>query len=296
MKTLAIINQAAGGGRCGKLAEQAIAQLRATGFELDTATTQGPGHATELAQAAWAHGVRCFIGVGGDGTSFEIINGLFPVQGPERPTLGFLPLGTGNSFIRDFGVADRSSAIAALTRRVPRPCDVIRLDHTEGQLHYINLVSIGFSAKAAALTNRRFKGLGDLGYAVAVVASLFRHRHPSFPIRLDDGELDRRETTLLSFSNSQYTGGKMMMAPQAQVDDGQLDIIRIGPLGRRRLIQAFPRIYKGTHVDLDVVEQTTASQVILELESNTDVMVDGEVLQIQPTALTVLPGALDILV
>ena len=100
---LAIVNPAAGGGRSRKLLGPALARLRAGGIEVKVATTHSPGDATEIARSAYARGVRHFIAVGGDGTSYEVVNGLYPhAFEHERPTLGFLPLGTGNSFLRDF--------------------------------------------------------------------------------------------------------------------------------------------------------------------------------------------------
>ncbi|MBI2956915.1 MAG: acylglycerol kinase family protein, partial [Acidobacteria bacterium] len=101
---LAVINAAAGGGRCGKLARDALARLRRAGVELEEAWTERPGQATALAADAWRDGRRHFLAVGGDGTVYEILNGVFSggAHPTERPTLAFLPLGTGNSFLRDF--------------------------------------------------------------------------------------------------------------------------------------------------------------------------------------------------
>src|SRR6202140_5285823 len=120
---LAIINPAAGGGRCGERVGTALDRLRAAGIALETAETSEAGHATQIAREAYGRGYRKFLAVGGDGTSYEIVNGLFPesmppgnmsqdsgvrseenlVESDDRiPTLGFLPLGTGNSFLRDF--------------------------------------------------------------------------------------------------------------------------------------------------------------------------------------------------
>jgi len=99
----AIVNPAAGGGRCGKLAPASLERVRQAGVELEVTQTSRAGEATDLARAAYAKGYRNFLAVGGDGTSYEIVNGLFPeAETQGRPALGFLPLGTGNSFLRDF--------------------------------------------------------------------------------------------------------------------------------------------------------------------------------------------------
>src|SRR5262245_32970986 len=104
MKTLAIINPTAGFGKCARLLGPALDRLRAAGLRFDVAYTERAGHATEIAREAYRDNYHKFIAVGGDGTSFEIVNGLFPdaANGGVKPCLGFMPLGTGNSFLRDF--------------------------------------------------------------------------------------------------------------------------------------------------------------------------------------------------
>ena len=128
-KYLAIVNPAAGGGRSRQLLPAALTRLRSAGIEVDVRETSALGHATEIARQAWSEGYRKFISVGGDGTSYEIINGLFPlVDGDETPTLGFLPLGTGNSFLRDFSDQGVEYAMESLIAGRWRKCDVLRLD------------------------------------------------------------------------------------------------------------------------------------------------------------------------
>jgi diacylglycerol kinase (ATP) len=161
-KYLAIINPAAGGGRSGKLLGPALDRLRAAGLEVEVRETSASGHAADLAREAWREGYRKFISVGGDGTSYEIVNGLFPLaEGSEPPTLGFLPLGTGNSFLRDFSDQGVEYAMQSLIAGRSRKCDVLRLRHKDGVLHYINLLSIGFSADVATLRMRRFASWGS---------------------------------------------------------------------------------------------------------------------------------------
>ncbi|MCU1340887.1 MAG: Transcription regulator, partial [Candidatus Acidoferrum typicum] len=221
----AIVNPAAGGGRCGKLARAALERLRSAGLALEVRETRAPGEAAILANGAYVEGYRNFIAVGGDGTSFEIVNGLFPAAATDgRAALGFLPLGTGNSFLRDFTERGSDYAIEAILTRRRRPCDVIRLNHAGGSLYYINTLNIGFAADVATLTNRHLKRLGELGYLVGVLVSLARLRRRPFPLRAD-GERDDRRCLFLAFSNSKYTGGKMMIAPQASIDSGAIEYV-----------------------------------------------------------------------
>lgn len=294
----AIVNGAAGGGRCRSRFDKFLRRLTDAGFTIDVKLTEGPGHATELAHEAYERGERRFLAVGGDGTSYEVVNGLFPRDPADGPVeLGMLPLGTGNSFLRDFGITTEQDALEALLHGRTRAVDVIRCEHAEGTLHYINLLGLGFTARAGALTNEKFKPLGPLGYVAAVLVSVARLEHPVDPIRVDGAaEIDERPAAFLCFSNSRYTGGTMMMAPRADVSDGALDIIRVGALSRAELVAQFPRIFNGTHVDHPLVEQRTAKRVDFVHERLQDCMIDGEILKLSLRSLEVLPGALQVIV
>jgi YegS/Rv2252/BmrU family lipid kinase len=294
---LAIVNPAAGGGRCGKLAPPALSRLQDGGVPIDIVSTRGPGDAIRLARDGYASGYVRFIAVGGDGTSYEIVNGLFPrEEKQERVALGFLPLGTGNSFLRDFTDQGLEYATAAIRAGRSRPCDVIRLTHREGRLHYINLVSIGFTAEAGELTNRRFKRLGEAGYLIAIFASWMRLRFPVFPLRLDQtAEFDCRPCTYLTFSNSRFTGGKLMIAPQADTADGLVEVTRVGVLGRWDFARTFPKIFTGRHMEHALISRSAARRIDFQLSHPIDIMVDGEVMRCQPECLEVLPSAMDVI-
>jgi YegS/Rv2252/BmrU family lipid kinase len=314
---LAIINPAAGGGRCGERVGAALDRLRRAGIALETAETRAAGDATRIARAAYGRGYRKFLAVGGDGTSYEIVNGLFPesssqVSGlrsqetssadDQIATLGFLPLGTGNSFLRDF-VAGTSSAdglehaMQALEARRSRACDVLRLEHKEGAIYYTNVLSVGFAADVAALRHRRFLGLGRSGYLLSIFLSLARLKRRPFPVRVEgQQEFDARRCLFLTFNNSKFTGGTMMIAPDAVTDDGLIEYVRWGPIGRVGLIRNLSTLYDGTHTRHPLAERQAARRVEFQLDGPVDVMVDGEVLTLECRAIEVLPSALRVVV
>jgi diacylglycerol kinase (ATP) len=297
-KFLAVINPAAGGGRCRKLVGPALERLRAGGIELEVAETAAPGQATQIARDAYARGYRKFIAVGGDGTSYEIVNGLFPeAENRERPTLGFLPLGTGNSFLRDFGPGGVEFAIEALLAGRVQACDVLRLTHKDGVLYYINLLSMGFAADVATMRARRFSGWGEPGYQLSIFSQLVRFNRRPFPLRVDGGELvDQRRSLFLTFNNSKFTGGTMMIAPKAEVNDGLIEFVRWGPIGRLGLIRNLPTLYDGTHINHPLAERRAAKRIDFHLDAPIDVMIDGEVLTLHCESLDVLPSALNVVV
>jgi len=290
------VNPAAGGGRSRKLLGPALERLRAGGIDIRLAETRTPGEATEMAREAYGRGVRNFIAVGGDGTSYEIVNGLYPqALTGQPPTLGFLPLGTGNSFLRDFSHEGVEYGIESLLAQRSRACDVMRLRHRTGVIHYINLLSMGFSADVATLRARSFSGWGEFGYFTSIFLTLARFNRRPFPVRIDGSEsFDRRSCLFLTFSNSKFTGGTMMIAPKAEIDDGLVEYVRWGPIGRLGLIRNLPGLYDGTHIEHPLAERNAVKRVEFNLDAPVDVMVDGEVLTLHCEELDVLPGALNV--
>jgi diacylglycerol kinase (ATP) len=290
----AIVNPAAGGGKSAKLAGPALADLRAKGLHIDGIASTGPGHAVQLAREAYRQGYRRFLAVGGDGTAHEILNGVFAAAS-ERIALGFLPLGTGNSFLRDFTKQGAEASLGALLANRTRPVDLVRLTHASGEIYSFNILSIGFTADVGALTNRVFKPLGHLGYLFGVFVGLARLKRRAFVLRSDDEtEWDTRRSLFLSFSNSKYTGGAMLIAPNADPSDGFIEFVRWGPIGRFGLVRMLPRLYSGTHLSHPLASRKAVKHVEFNIPVPVDVLIDGEIFSLECKSLDILPSAVDI--
>jgi YegS/Rv2252/BmrU family lipid kinase len=291
-----IVNPAAGGGRSAKLAGPALARLREKGLRVDVIASTGPGHAALLAREAYDQGYRRFLAVGGDGTAHEILNGVFAGRtSVERVALGFLPFGTGNSFLRDFTKDGSQASMQALLDSRTRSVDLLRLTHTTGEIYSFNLLSVGFTADVAALTNRMFKPLGDLGYLLGVIVRVAQLRRRSFALRCDDDQdWDERRSLFLTFNNSKYTGGTMLIAPQADPTDGFIEFVRWGPIGRLGLLRNLPRLYDGSHIEHPLASRRAVRRVEFKTPAPVDIMIDGEVVTLECRTLDILPAALDV--
>lgn len=296
---LAIINPAAGAGRCGRQAIHAIAELRTRGVPVEAWYTRNAGHAGRLARKAYAEGFRHFLAVGGDGTAHEIVNGLsdaLATTGEERVSLGFLPLGTGNSFLRDFGRVELDDAIDRLANATVRPCDVLKIVHAEGELYSINIVSFGFVADVCRLAQGRLKRLGSGGYALAVLAELGRLGELQYAMQLDDNPRWQQPAIVLSVHNSKFTGGEMQLAPFADVSDGLLDVTLVQGIPLPTFLALFAKIFSGQHVHHPAVTTAQGRQIRFEFPGPSEVMVDGDVKCLDVREIRVIPSALDIFV
>jgi diacylglycerol kinase (ATP) len=293
---LAIVNPAAGGGRAAKLAGPALARLREKNILVDVVASTGPRHAAQLAREAYSQGYRRFLAVGGDGTAHEIINGIFGRAGStERIALGFLPFGTGNSFLRDFTNGGAESAMQAILAGRSRSVDLLRLTHAQGRIYSFNLLSMGFVAHVGALANRSFKSLGHFGYLLGILVGLIQLRRSAYRLRCDDDhEWDDRRSLFLAFNNSKYTGGTMLIAPDADSGDGWIEFVRWGPIGRFGLLRTLPKLYDGSHIKHPMASRRSVKHVEFDVPVPVDVMIDGEIATLECRSLDILPGAIDI--
>ena len=296
MEFFAIVNPAAGNGRSAKLAGPALTRLRQSRLQIDSVASMGPGHAVELAREAYDQGYRQFLAIGGDGTAHEILNGVFAGRKTvERVALGFLPLGTGNSFLKDFTKNGAEASTQAILENRRRPIDLLRLNHATGEIFSFNLLSVGFTADVAALTNRAFKPLGPFGYLLGVFVRVVQLRRRSFSLRCDqDQQWDERRSLFLTFNNSKYTGGTMLIAPQADPADGLIEFVRWGPIGRLGLLRNLPRLYDGSHIEHPLASRRAVRHIEFNISTPVDIMIDGEVATLECRCLDVLPAAVDV--
>ena len=293
MKPLAIVNPASGGGRCGRNAPRVLDEWARRGRAFDAATTRGPGDATEIAGRARLEGRRAFVAMGGDGTLFEVVNGLArPGADDSDLVVCVAPLGTGNSLARDLPSVslDHVDEDEAFSRACAT--DLLRVTCRERTFYCANMISYGFAAAVGRVVNNHLKPLGPLGYSVGVlwmVAWLAPHL---LPYRLDGGTMRREKLTLLSVANSRYTGAAMLMAPDARIDDGLIDIISSGKLGRLELLRLFPKIFDGSHVGHRAVRQERSTSLEFDFDGPVGMIADGEYIEATPQRIDIVPKAL----
>jgi diacylglycerol kinase (ATP) len=299
-RTLLIVNPAAGHG----LGEKTFKRLR---FRLDkefpglvVKRSERSGHAVELGREAAREGFARILCLGGDGTPFEIVNGLYADGAPPfRPEIGLIPAGTGNSLVRDFGVKTPDEALDRILAGGRRPIDLVEFTCQRGgkptRLYSLNIIGVGLIADILKLTNERLKPLGALGYSLAVLIRLARGMENTIEIRTD-GRLRTVRDSALVVSNSKFTGGKMKIAPSAETADGKADLVVFREVNRREILAIFGKVFSGKHVDHPKVETVQAAEMSIVGDPPQLAMADGELLGLTPLTLKVLPAELTILV
>ena len=300
-ETLFIINPASARGATLRAWSEVRNDLTAAGLRFDECVTAHAGEATEIARQALKSGATAIIAVGGDGTLGEVVNGYFDEAGRainSDASLGLLPSGTGSDFRRSAGLMSRSQSVRALIDREARLIDVVHASFTslEGgsaSRFFINTASFGFGGDVSALVNRwrstlpRWIG-GRARFAAAAVATLRRYRNLVVSMRLDGREV-QANSNLVVVGNGKFAGGGMMLAPNAEIDDGLLDVIVTDNVSRLDVIKELPRIQRGAHLKNTKVSEMRARVFSIESEIPMALDLDGESSGFTPAELRVVP-------
>jgi diacylglycerol kinase (ATP) len=301
-KTLLVVNPAAGHGRGKKVFERLEPRLRASFPGLEIRFSEYAGHAVEIGREIARAGYDRLLCLGGDGTPYELLNGLYADGRPARlPEIGQIPAGTGNSFLRDFDITTTDQALGAILAGRRRKVDLVEFTYAGDRAgsstvrgHSLNIIGVGLIADILELTNARLKFMGAAGYGLAVLVRLLRGMKNRVTIEADGRRVEAPNSALV-VSNSKYTGGQMKIAPAAATADGKADIILFNGVNRREMVAIFAGVFSGRHAAHPKVGHITAAAVTVETDPPLRLMADGELIGWTPLRLKVLPAELDIL-
>ena len=190
--------------------------------------------------------------VGGDGTNFHVLNGLIKNHGNKKlPPVAIIPTGSGDSFALDLGINNYIDGIKAIVKNNIKPVDVLSFTSENDIFYCVNMMGTGFITEVSKVA-AKLKFLKELSCVVGVIYQIINLKFHKVELKVNN-ETISGEKCFIEFCNSKYTGGKMLMAPQAIIDDGYFDIIVASKFSRCALLKAFPKIFKGTHLALDEV-------------------------------------------
>jgi YegS/Rv2252/BmrU family lipid kinase len=284
---LMLVNPAAAGGRALRRLPEAEAELARLGVEHRVLPTRDIDHArTEAAAAARAG--KTVIAVGGDGL-------LRPLAGVIRDTggrLAIVPGGRGNDFARVLGIpTDPAAAIRVAVEGVERRLDVAEVDGTP----YLGIASLGFDSDANRIANEAKLIRGNLVYLYAALRALAGWHPASFTVTVD-GERHDLSGYSVAVANSQAYGGGMFVAPQAELDDGLLDVVAIGRASKLTFLARLPKVFKGTHLEEENVTVLRGREIALASDRPFTIYADGDPIGTVPATVTVRQGCLGVMV
>jgi diacylglycerol kinase (ATP) len=303
-KTAFIVNPHAGSGSTGanwpqieEFAKKAIGSFEA---ELTT----GPSHAGRLAQEMVSKGMTRIVGVGGDGTLNEIINGCMAKQDLMASdfALGFIPNGTGCDIVKTLDIPrDNKKAVAVVAAGKSRPLDIGRVlykdhDGNSATRYFHNIASFGLSGEVDKRVNSSKKTFGPtIAYLASTLNAIFRFSPRQMHLSLDDGRDLSVRAWHVTAANGRYQGGGMLIAPDADVSDGLFNVTIIGDLSIFDIFMNLINLYNGkiytvkdvSHYRTKYIRATSTEHVLLDI--------DGEQPGTLPVEIDILPAALNII-
>ncbi len=283
-----LFNPSSGGGRAARLLPEIRAGLESLNFEVDLRISKSADHLREMAAVASRKPEGLLICAGGDGSNRIVIDAMLAEIGEAPlPTLGLIPAGRGNSFLRDLGIASLEDAFAAIAGREKRKVDVARF-RSEGRVsHFINCLGLGFISDAGRMAYR-MRALGNLSYVLAVLWEILLLRRHRLILEIDGKHMEE-DLIFVEVSNSRMTGGTMQIAPAALIDDGMLDLVLLQRMGRISLLRTFPKIYSGTHGVHPAVRFLQAKRIRIDSPVPKLLLPDGDLEFHTPVEIEVLP-------
>jgi YegS/Rv2252/BmrU family lipid kinase len=282
-----LVNPSSGGGRALAALPRVQDALRLAGVDAAAVHTQSLAHARELAHAVTAAG-RIPVTLSGDGLVGAVAGALTTVPGA---VMGVLPGGRGNDFARVAGIPlDPVEACAVIATGVPQPVDLGEVDGRP----FIGIASFGFDSDANRIANEAPARLGNLVYGYGALRALMGWKAASFTVRVD-GEVHRFRGWSVAAANSKAYGGGMFVAPDADLHDGQLDVVLTDECSRLRFLRTLPKVFKGTHVHEDVVHVLRGREIHVSADRPFTIYADGDPIAVLPATIRCRPAAVSIL-
>lgn len=287
-KLALIVNPVAGGGRPARALPEVQAALRAKGFEQRFEYTKSLEHARELAVQAAANG-EVAVAFGGDGLIGAVAGALKNTDG----VVGILPGGRGNDLCRVLGIPRRPvAACGVLASGVER-----RLDLGEaGDRTFAGIASCGFDSLVNQIANDTRVVRGSPVYALALLRALPRFKAAQFEVTLDNGTPRRFTGYSVAAANSKQFGGGMLLAPNASLTDGLLDVVIIEDMSKLRFLALAPTVFSGRHVRKRGVDVVRGRELHISASERFILYADGEAIAELPVTIRVLPGAVRMIV
>jgi len=285
---LLLINPSAGGGRARELLPRIEAAMAAIGLRQRAVLTTGLEHGRDEARAAAADGEIPVV-VSGDGLIGQVGGAL----AGTGATMGLIPGGRGNDLARVLGIPDDvGAAVEVLASGEPREVDVGEV----GGRRFLGIASCGFDSDANRIANEARLVKGQLVYAYAALRALVGWKQATFTLTLDGKPTSYRGYGVAA-ANSKAYGGGMYAAPDAELDDGLLDVVTLTETSKLRFLTGvLPKVFDGSHVKLPEIGVERAAEVRIEADRPFAVYADGDHIADLPATVSLLPRALRVIV
>ena len=295
MKFILTVNPHGGTKKGPQLLKKVKPIFEASGTDLFIIETTFAGHAKDLANQLDLTEYDGFIGIGGDGTLHEIINGMLSRPDKNKIPIGIIPGGSGNSYMHDLNLTDPLKAAKAIIQRNTKFLDTAQVEVNHVVKYANNMIGWGLVTDVGKKAEH-YRWMGTNRYTILSVMEVFHHKSRSAALIMDDKKVED-EFTFIIACNSMHVGKGMKMAPKARLDDGLIDLIVIrAGASRIRLLQVLPKLFDGSHINEPEVEYYQTSKFSLIPETDEILNIDGEIMGSTPIKVKMIPKAFEMFV
>ena len=264
------------------------------GTNITVLHTEYAGHAFDFANTLDFVGYDGLCAIGGDGTMYELINGMLKRDDNHKIPIGLITGGTGNSFMYDVDCLDPVDAAKRIVQHKLRPLDIAKVN-ANGELFYsFNIIGWGLATDAGKLAEK-LRWLGGVRYDVASIIEVLKGKDRIATLTLDE-EVIKENFIFIIGCNTIHTGKAMKMAPLAQLNDGKIDLIIVRKTSRINLLKLFPKLFSGDHIKSPLVEYRQVKNFSISLEETNDLTIDGEIIGTTPLNVQMVPKMVNVLV
>ena len=233
--------------------------------------TEYAGHAFDFANTLDFAGYDGLCAIGGDGTMYELINGMLKRDDNHKIPIGLITGGTGNSFMYDVDCLDPIDAAKRIVQHNLRPLDIAKVN-ANGELFYsFNIIGWGLATDAGKLAEK-LRWLGGVRYDVASIIEVLKGKDRIATLTLEK-EVIKENFIFIIGCNTIHTGKAMKMAPLAQLNDGKIDLIIVRKTSRINLLKLFPKLFSGDHIKSPLVEYRQVKNFSISLEETNDLTI-----------------------
>ena len=256
--------------------------------------TEYAGHAVDLVKKADLKQYDSVCAMGGDGTLFEVLNGMLARGENERIPISIIPNGTGNSFMKTIGMENVDDAIGKISKNEPKKLDMMRAVCGENIYYSLNLIGWGMATDISVLAEK-LRVFGGQRYNIASIFEIIKNKRRDSKLIVDGKERDSSFSFIIA-CNTKYVGKNMKMAPKAKIDDGEIDLIIVKKTSSFTLFSVFPKLFDGSHIDHNACEYVHCKSFSIQPKEHGSLNIDGEIIGSTPVSVNIVKNGVELIV
>ncbi len=283
-----IYNEKSGSGKGKRTRKKLEKFLQSKNVSYTFHKTSYKRHATKIAEELCKNGATDVIAMGGDGTINEVLNGI----DVNKVNFGIIPCGSGNDFIHSAKIPKKSlKALEVILTETPKPTDYMDCSGVKG----LNIIGTGIDVEILKRCEKYKIIKGKLQYAVSLIVSLIKFNFYRMKVFTETETFPQNDTLIVCACNGKQFGGGIKICPDAQIDDGEMDLVVANKMKKIKVPGMFIKLMSGKVkkiTEKGIFSFTKHNRVTVEFDKPTPIQIDGEIFEDLPFDVTLVKNGL----